>query len=291
MAQLKLASGHPQGLMTLFFSEMWERFCYYGMRVLLTLYLVKSLLKGDAEASLIYGAYTALIYAQRLFLVGGWRIVLRYRYAILLGAVLMAIGEFLILGARKNSCSWAWAPRLLETAISRPTSRPSLASCAKTTILAEIPGSPFSTSELTSVPYWRRRWWHMLAKKLVSDGDLVWLGLACSPVSSFSGLAEKITGHTRFGHFRSGHETGGPIEIVSSHFPSTCSHSTFCYVLISQNDLMSYLLTALFVIVAFSLIQGGFKESKVWGQRMIALVIFMLTNIVFGPVLSKRGRH
>jgi len=48
-----VASGHPKGLYTLFFSEMWERFCYYGMRVLLTLYLVKSLLKGDAEASLI----------------------------------------------------------------------------------------------------------------------------------------------------------------------------------------------------------------------------------------------
>ena len=56
MAQLKLAAGHPQGLMTLFFSEMWERFCYYGMRVLLTLFLVKSLLKGDADAALIYGA-------------------------------------------------------------------------------------------------------------------------------------------------------------------------------------------------------------------------------------------
>jgi len=63
MAQLKLAAGHPQGLMTLFFSEMWERFCYYGMRVLLTLFLVKSLLKGDSDAALIYGAYTALIYA------------------------------------------------------------------------------------------------------------------------------------------------------------------------------------------------------------------------------------
>ena len=46
---------HPPALWTLFMSEMWERFCYYGMRTLLTLFLVKSLLKGDAEASLIYG--------------------------------------------------------------------------------------------------------------------------------------------------------------------------------------------------------------------------------------------
>ena len=46
--------GQPRGLMTLFFSEMWERFCYYGMRTLLTLFLVKSLMMGDSEASLIY---------------------------------------------------------------------------------------------------------------------------------------------------------------------------------------------------------------------------------------------
>ena len=50
------ASGHPKGLYVLFMAEMWERFCYYGMRVLLTLYLIKSLLKGDNEAFAIYGA-------------------------------------------------------------------------------------------------------------------------------------------------------------------------------------------------------------------------------------------
>src|SRR5690606_38613285 len=89
--------GHPRGLYTLFMAEMWERFCYYGMRVLLTLYLVKSLAKGDAEASLIYGAYTALVYAAPVL---GGRLAdqyLGYRFAILLGAILMAIGEFMIL--------------------------------------------------------------------------------------------------------------------------------------------------------------------------------------------------
>ena len=93
------ANGHPRGLYTLFFSEMWERFCYYGMRVLLTLFLVKSLMNGDKEASLIYGAYTALIYAAPVL---GGRMAdkyLGYRYAILLGAVLMAIGEFAMVGA------------------------------------------------------------------------------------------------------------------------------------------------------------------------------------------------
>ncbi len=95
-------SGHPKGLMTLFFSEMWERFCYYGMRVLLTLYLVKSLMKGDADAALIYGAYTGLVYAAPIL---GGKLAdkfLGYRYAVMLGAILMAIGEFIILGGTEH---------------------------------------------------------------------------------------------------------------------------------------------------------------------------------------------
>ncbi|MGB1039539.1 MAG: MFS transporter, partial [Flavobacteriales bacterium] len=94
--------GHPKGLMTLFFSEMWERSCYYGMRVLLTLYLVKSLMKGDAEASLIYGAYTGLVYAAPIL--GGNMAdrFLGYRYAVLFGAVLMVIGEFIIIGGTES---------------------------------------------------------------------------------------------------------------------------------------------------------------------------------------------
>ena len=98
----EVQQGQPRGLMTLFFSEMWERFCYYGMRTLLTLYLVKSLMKGDAEASLIYGAYTGLVYAAPIL--GGKMAdkFLGYRFAVMLGAVLMAIGEFIILGGTEQ---------------------------------------------------------------------------------------------------------------------------------------------------------------------------------------------
>jgi POT family proton-dependent oligopeptide transporter len=56
--------GHPTGLFTLFFAEMWERFSFYGMRALLVFYMIKGFLGyGDAEAYAVYGAYTALVYA------------------------------------------------------------------------------------------------------------------------------------------------------------------------------------------------------------------------------------
>ena len=54
--------GHPRGLFVLFYAEMWERFSYYGMRALLILYLTKFWLFSDSGSTLVYGAYTSLVY-------------------------------------------------------------------------------------------------------------------------------------------------------------------------------------------------------------------------------------
>ena len=86
--------GHPKGLYMLFFAEMWERFSYYGMRALLTLYLVKHWLYSDGSANLIYGAYTSLVYITPVL--GGW-LADRYlgqRKAVLFGAILLTLGHF-----------------------------------------------------------------------------------------------------------------------------------------------------------------------------------------------------
>ncbi|NVD44568.1 peptide MFS transporter [Qipengyuania atrilutea] len=86
--------GHPKGLFLLFLAEMWERFSYYGMRALLIFYLVQHWLFTDSEASIIYGAYTALVYITPV--VGGY-LADRYigqRKAVLFGAVLLTFGHF-----------------------------------------------------------------------------------------------------------------------------------------------------------------------------------------------------
>jgi proton-dependent oligopeptide transporter, POT family len=88
--------GHPRGLYVLFFAEMWERFSYYGMRALLILYLVRHWLYSDGDANLIYGAYTSLVYITPVL--GGY-LADRYlgqRRAVLFGAVLLTIGQFLM---------------------------------------------------------------------------------------------------------------------------------------------------------------------------------------------------
>lgn len=88
--------GHPRGLAVLFLTEMWERFSYYGMRALLVYYMLKQLAFSQAQASHIYGLYTGLVYLTPFF--GGILAdrVIGQRKAVIVGAVLMAIGHFLM---------------------------------------------------------------------------------------------------------------------------------------------------------------------------------------------------
>jgi len=86
--------GHPRGLYVLFFSEMWERFSYYGMRALLIFYMTQTFRFGDELSYTVYGAYTALVYLTPVF--GGLIAdrVLGYRRAVIVGSLLMAAGQF-----------------------------------------------------------------------------------------------------------------------------------------------------------------------------------------------------
>ena len=90
--------GHPKALFYLFFAEMWERFSFYGMRALLTLYLIKdyysSLENNEDIAYGIYAAYGALVYLTPL--IGGYLAdkFMGYRKSIIYGGVLMALGHF-----------------------------------------------------------------------------------------------------------------------------------------------------------------------------------------------------
>ena len=86
--------GHPRQLARLFTTEMWERFGFYGMRALLTLYLTQHFLFGDRQATGLYGGFTALVYLTPL--IGGYLAdqYLGSKRAVKFGAILMALGYF-----------------------------------------------------------------------------------------------------------------------------------------------------------------------------------------------------
>ncbi|NBL64584.1 MFS transporter [Flavobacterium sp. NST-5] len=90
--------GHPSGLFVLFFTEMWERFSFYGMRALLVMFFTSTALNGGwdwsrEQAMALFGSYVGLVYLSTML--GGYFAdkVIGYRYAVLVGALLMTLGH------------------------------------------------------------------------------------------------------------------------------------------------------------------------------------------------------
>ncbi len=101
-------SEHPPGLRLLFFTEMWERFSYYGMRGILILYLTKTYVEGglgfsENTAGLVYGVFTGLVYLTPI--IGGWIAdnFIGQRRAITIGGILMAAGQFSLASSNDKS--------------------------------------------------------------------------------------------------------------------------------------------------------------------------------------------
>ena len=96
MSETTVKTGHPKGLWVLFGTEMWERFNFYGMRAILTLFMVNSLMMKEEEASIIYGGFLGLCYLTPML--GGF-ISDRFfgnRNCIMIGGVMMAIGQMML---------------------------------------------------------------------------------------------------------------------------------------------------------------------------------------------------
>jgi len=288
--------GHPNGLMTLFFSEMWERVCYYGMRVLLTLYLVKSLMKGDADAALIYGAYTGLVYAAPIL--GGKMAdkFLGYRNAVLLGAILMAIGEFLILGGSEQFLMIGMGALIVGNGYFKANI---------STIVGKLyeDGDPRRDSGFT-IFYIGINIGALLATTVIAYVGETYgfkYGFGLAGIGMLLGLIIFWTGRNNYaaaeglGFTEEGNQkVFGPLK--KAHMVGILSLLLIpvCYFLILQNSWMDYILIGLFLFISYTLIKAGIAadaEQKVtiWKDRMIALIIFMLINITFWACFEQAG--
>jgi POT family proton-dependent oligopeptide transporter len=296
MTTIEATEKHPKGLMTLFFSEMWERFCYYGMRTLLTLFLVKSLMMGDSEASLIYGAYTGLVYAAPIL---GGRMAdkyLGYRYAVMLGAVLMAIGEFLILGNNQNMMLIGMGALIIGNGYFKANI---------STIVGKLykDNDPRRDSGFT-IFYIGINVGALLATTIVAYVGETYgfkYGFGLAGLGMLLGLVIFWTGRKNYAAAPGLdiHEAGkkkvlGPLNMVQVITVGSLFLIPLCYLLIMQNELMDYILLTLFIGISVVLIRAGSSEDKkenvsIWKDRMIALIIFMIINISFWACFEQAG--
>tara|TARA_R110002096_G_scaffold136909_7_gene289845 strand:+ start:28302 stop:29807 length:1506 start_codon:yes stop_codon:yes gene_type:complete len=285
----------PAGLMTLFFSEMWERFCYYGMRTLLTLYLVKSLMKGDAEASLIYGAYTGLVYAAPIL--GGKMAdkYLGYRYAVMLGAILMAIGEFLILGGNETMLLIGMGAIIIGNGYFKANI---------STIVGKLyhDNDPRRDSGFT-IFYIGINIGALLATTLVAYVGETYgfkYGFGLAGIGMLAGLLIFWSGRKNYAAAEgleiteAGKKKLGPITYVQAITYGSLLLIPLCYILILKNEFMDYILLGLFLYISIAMVKSGIKEDQeknisIWKDRMIALIIFMIINITFWACFEQAG--
>ena len=299
--------GHPQGLMTLFFSEMWERFCYYGMRTLLTLYLVKSLLIGDSEAALIYGAYTGLIYAAPIL---GGRMAdkyLGYRLAVILGGIMMAIGEFLILGGTEHMLLIGMGALIIGNGYFKANISTIVGKLYKENDPRRDSGFTIfyiginlgALGATTLVAYVGETYGFHYGFGLAGLGML--LGILIFYVNRASYSKAPGVDVTELGKSKA----FGPLNWVQVVSIGSLLLIPACYLLIQENYLIAWLLVFLFVMIGIVLVKAGISEDKEantsgaldavsvstnkWRDRMIVLLIFMVINVTFWAFFEQAG--
>lgn len=283
--------GHPKGLFVLFFTEMWERFCYFGMRGLLVLYLTKALLQGDDKAFAVYGAYTALVYMAPVL---GGRIadkILGYRIAVILGAVLMAVGEFLILGGNTTWLYIGMAAIIVGNGYFKAN-------------ISSLVGKLYKPDDTRRDSGFTIFYIGINIGALLATLVCVWVGeqfgfhygFALAGVGMLLGLIIFIVGQKTFKNVSN---PPNPEKLHSKVFgPFTQLQVTLLlsvivipvlYFLIVFNQIVGILLFITLIYVGYMLISAGVKGGKILRDRMIIFIILCLFNIIFWALFEQAG--
>lgn len=281
-------SGHPKGLYVLFGAEMFERLCYYGMRALLVLYLTKSLLKGDIEAFGIYGAYTALVYAAP---VAGGKIadsVLGYRRAVILGGLMMAVGEFMILGGGEFFLFAGMAVIIIGNGYFKANI---------STIVGRLyeDGDPRRDSGFTIFYMGINLGAFLATAPLFGVGPLgerfgFTIGFGIAGVGMLLGVAVFILGSKHFaGHGDIPDKERYRKWAMPTYIGSIVAAPVLFMLLRYGQAIVGYALGAILVFVVASLLREAFKSSKEQRDRILVLLVLMVFNVTFWACFEQAG--
>ena len=290
-AQMK----QPRELYILFFTEMWERFNYYGMRALLVLYMVYDLFVnkrgfGDTEAYAIYAAYGSLVYATPY--IGGILAdkILGYKKAIIFGGILMAIGEFMMMIHSEYIFYFALGFIIVGNGFFKPN-------------ISSIVGGLYSDDDPRrdggfTIFYMGINLGAAIAPILtavVMDvfGFSYAFGLA--GVGMIAGVITFIFGKAKLG------ENGDPPsweKLRKKHFGisteilvyifSVVTVPLFMY-LVFFNEFMDIVFPAFGVFVLASLLYNAFKVSKIERERLFVIITLVLFTIMFWSFFEQAG--
>ncbi len=283
--------GHPKALWQLSNVEMWERFAYYGMRALLAVYVAERFFahagdQANAQASLVYGGYTALVYATGI--AGGYVAdkVLGYQRSILMGALVMAAGLFMLL---IEDLTWFLVGLSLIVA-GNGLFKPNISS-----MIGKLyaPGDVRRDSGFT-VFYMGINLGALIAPIITAS----WIGAQFGFKWGFFAAAIGMVLSTLFlevakrslgkvGRPEPGKEGWGRFFVVLA---ATLAFVPVIYFLLSASTVLGWLLGVIMIgLIAYFVISGIRSGDKVQLHRYIAMIILFLANACFWALFEQAG--
>ncbi|AKC87164.1 peptide MFS transporter [Pseudoxanthomonas suwonensis] len=288
--------GHPRPLWMLFMTEFWERFAFYGMRWALVLYIVAQFFNGDATgeapASELYGAYLALVYAAAIF--GGYVAdkLIGYQRSILVGAVFMAAGLFLITVPSEAFLKLGLATIIVGNGMFKP-------------IISTVVGKLYATGDgrrdsgftifymgINLGAFIAPILTGLLAEKVFgSDGmpaykvvfiasgigmvlSLVWFWFGRGQLKGIGAAEGAMAGTGR---------------LLMVALGALVAIPAFYFLLTIEAGVLNWILIALFVAPAVMLLVEGMREGSVQRDMVIAMLIIFGFNVLFWMFFEQAG--
>jgi POT family proton-dependent oligopeptide transporter len=287
--------GHPKALWMLFATEFWERFCYYGMRAILAVYVAATffshLPEGEAksQASLTYGGFTSLVYATGIF--GGFVAdrILGYRRSITLGGILMAIGMFMLLSPQMSMFLFGLSVLIVGNGLFKPN-------------ISSMVGKLYAPGDSRRdsgfiIFYMGINLGAFLAPIVCATWVISQFGLANVKYGFLIAGIGMILGIMIF-QFLQGMlgEVGKPPMGSESLLPVVyvlaggAVLAAISYFLLSKSDWLGYVLMALMgALCVYFIYSGIISGNKVQLHRYIAMLLMFLANILFWALFEQAG--
>lgn len=295
--EFRQVMGHPRPLWMLFMTEFWERFAFYGIRWALVLYIVQQFYDGsgtgEAPANRIYGAYLALVYAAAIF--GGYVAdrILGYQRSILLGAVVMSAGLFMIAWPDETIFKVGLATVIAGNGLFKPN-------------ISAMVGKLYATGD----------------ERRDSGFTLFYMGINLGAMfaplltgwiaeNMFGGTPELPTYKVVFitagvgmlislvwfwfgrrqleGIGRPPEGDGGKHKVLYVLLAAIVAIPVFYFLLAIDAGNLQWILTAMFLALCAMILVEGFREGPVARNRAIAMLIIFTFNVLFWCFFEQAG--
>lgn len=296
LPDFKTTLGHPRPLWMLFMTEFWERFAFYGIRWALVLYIVAQFYNGNAagegDASRIYGAYLALVYAAAIF--GGYVAdrVLGYQRSILTGAIIMAAGLFMISLPEEHLFKLGLATIIVGNGLFKPNISTmvgklyglkderrdsgftifymgiNIGAMIALVLTEYLARKVFGTSEMPSYKV------VFIASGVGMLISLVWFYIGRA---GLKGIGAPPAGAEGFGR------------IVMVLVGALVAIPVAYFLLATGATALAWILGVMFAALAVLLLVEGIREGKVQRDRVIAMLIIFAFNVMFWMFFEQAG--